>query len=162
MAETSFPVHLLRGQEICSVEIKAEREDCRMDVPGNQGLLYEKIHFPKRQSSLSALISTEHISCLLYTSISSHVFSLWFNYLSANQLLFFGGNTKQDLYISFSLWNYRQSSRLWMNILRNMVHSNNKNMLLPKSMPKRLERHRKTDRALLFVETLQFFQKDFS
>ena len=38
-------------QEICSVEIKAEREDCRMDVPGNQGLLYEKIHFPKRQTS---------------------------------------------------------------------------------------------------------------
>ena len=34
-----------------SVEIKAEREDCRMDVPGNQGLLYEKIHFPKRQTS---------------------------------------------------------------------------------------------------------------
>ena len=25
-------------------------EDCRMDVPGNQGLLYEKIHFPKRQT----------------------------------------------------------------------------------------------------------------
>ena len=28
-----------------------QKEDCRMDVPGNQGLLYEKIHFPKRQTS---------------------------------------------------------------------------------------------------------------
>ncbi len=38
---------LQTDKEICSVEIKAEREDCRMDVPGNVVLLYEKIYFPK-------------------------------------------------------------------------------------------------------------------
>ena len=38
-----------------------------------------------------------------FTKISSHIFCLCFNHLSTDKLFFFRGNTKQNLYISFSL-----------------------------------------------------------
>ena len=42
---------LQTDKKYAQLKLKQKEKDCRMDVPGNQGLLYEKIHFPKRQTS---------------------------------------------------------------------------------------------------------------